>query len=52
MEGWRELEVTVSMNGYEVEAVIDAPTGLDKQDLFRYILDLVELDYDDSWVES
>lgn len=48
---YRELEVLVSMNGYEVEAVIDVPTDITKEGLFRWVLDMVEVDYDDDWAK-
>lgn len=49
---YKELEVIVSMGGYEMNAFIDVPSNLSQDQLFRYILDQVELDYDDEWVRS
>jgi hypothetical protein len=52
MMEYKEIEVIVSINGYEVTAFIDVPPNLTKEGLFRFILDSVELDYDDDWARS
>ena len=49
---YKEVEVIVSMGGYEMTAFLDVPTNLSKDALFRFILDSLELDYDDEWVRS
>lgn len=49
---YKEIEVIVSLNGYETLAFIDVPPDLTKEGLFRYILDMVELDYDDEWARK
>lgn len=46
---YREIEVIVSLNGYETTAYIDVPPDLNKSQLFQYILGSVELDYNDEW---
>ena len=49
---YKEVEVIVSICGYEMTAFVDVPTNLSKNNLFSYILDQIELDYDDEWVRS
>lgn len=52
MMDYKEIEVTFSINGYEATAFLDVPAHLTKEGLFRFILDSVELDYDDEWARS
>lgn len=49
---YKEIEVIVGMGGYEMTAFLDVPTHLSKEGLFRFILDSVELDYDDEWARG
>lgn len=49
---YKEVEVLVVLGGYEMTAFLDVPTNLSKDDLFRFILDYIELGYDDEWVRS
>jgi hypothetical protein len=46
---YKEIEILVSLNGYETLAFLDVPPNLNKSELFQYILGSVELDYNDEW---
>jgi len=52
MSEYKEIEVIVSLNGYELTSWVDVPTNVSKIDLFSFILGSIELDYDDEWVRS
>ena len=44
---YKEIEVIVSLGGYEMTTLFDVPTDLTKLEMFRFILGSIELDYDD-----